>query len=133
MTKPIVFRHWQQHTEASTHSLVSLVVHWVGPVTVDLVFVCWIWIEGLDPSRAARRRRARPLLSYRRVPEPAWQLCRSMIRSAWREAGFGRARRTLVVFGVRGTSLDYVGSGFLSNFLVWPSCTRYSYGRSASW
>ena len=46
MTKPIVFRHWQQHTEASTHSLVSLVVHWVGPVTVEFVFVCWIWIGG---------------------------------------------------------------------------------------
>ena len=41
-------------------------------------------IEGLDPSRAARRRRSRPLWSYRWVLGYAWQPCHSMIASVWR-------------------------------------------------
>ena len=80
-------------------------------------------IGGLDPSRAARRRRARPLLSYRRVPGYAWQPCHTMIASAWRGGGVcggNSLRCTLVVFGGRGASLDYVGSGFLSHFLFRP-------------
>ena len=77
-------------------------------------------IEGLDPSRAARRRRARPLWSYRWVLGYAWQPCHSMIASVWRGGGVcgGHSFRcTLVVFGGRGASLDYGGSGFLSHFL----------------
>ena len=44
-------------------------------------------IEGLDPSRAARRRRSRPLWSYRWVLGYAWQPCHSMIASVWRGGG----------------------------------------------
>ena len=38
----IPFRHCQQHMEATPDSRVSLVVVCVGPVLVELLFVCGI-------------------------------------------------------------------------------------------